>query len=224
MFFRRCIDGGRRVEKFRFDHSQFDNCTFSRTDLPTFRSTARDVELIGCETSNCSLGPAILETVIVDSLKTHDLPICWGTLFKNVVLRGDVGRIKINKSIGVSQHPDVQRAFESNRERFYRTIDWALDFTEARFAELSIRGVPARLVRIDSESQGFVTRESAFKKGGGSGFARAMTIGCFVSTFFCRRAMKTLFLLHRRRHQNRNLAMLDSLNELKDLGVVLNQV
>jgi hypothetical protein len=40
---------------------------------------------------------------------------------------------------------------------------WPLEISEARFKEFDVRGVPARLIRRDPESQILVTRERALE-------------------------------------------------------------
>ncbi len=57
--------------------------------------------------------------------------------------------------------PKQQVAFDEANAQYYETVDWALDISEARFYECDIRGIPARLIRRDPETQVVVTREKA---------------------------------------------------------------
>ena len=55
-----------------------------------------------------------------------------------------------------------EAAFDASAAEFYKTVDWALDISEARFRELDWRlNLPARLVRRDPATQIVVTREKA---------------------------------------------------------------
>jgi hypothetical protein len=49
----------------------------------------------------------------------------------------------------------TQGPFTRSREALYRSIDWALDIT----------GIPARLFRLDPESQAVVTRDRVTAEG-----------------------------------------------------------
>ena len=57
--------------------------------------------------------------------------------------------------------PEFQKAFDEANDQYYRGVEWALDVSKASFAELDIRGLPARLIRRDPETQVVVTREKA---------------------------------------------------------------
>ena len=83
-------------ENFVFNNCTFDNCTLCLTKAPEFRSTVRNVRLANCVSFNSSIGPVVLEDVMVDGLKTNDLLIMWGPLFKHVTLKGRIGQININ--------------------------------------------------------------------------------------------------------------------------------
>jgi hypothetical protein len=46
---------------------------------------------------------------------------------------------------------------------YSQTVDWALDITEASYAELEISGVPAPLIRRNAENTAVVTRQCALE-------------------------------------------------------------
>ncbi len=119
-----------------------------------------------CEVVGFLIGPAVFEDVVVDGLRTPgDLLITWGAVFKHITLKGNIGRIMLNSVIsppGLAK-PHEQRAFDEANAAYYATVDWALDIREARFEECDIRGIPARLIRRDPESQVVVTREKALQ-------------------------------------------------------------
>jgi hypothetical protein len=95
------------------------------------------------------------------------LLIIWGATFHHVKLAGDIGKIKINSSAHfVDRTEATQGPFTRSREALYRSIDWALDITEARFKGFDVNGIPARLFRRDPESQAVVTRDRVTAEGG----------------------------------------------------------
>jgi hypothetical protein len=128
------------------------------------RSTVRDVKLIQCEQRGCALEAAIVEDVLVDGFKTNGLFQTWGAVFKRVTLRGKIARVMISPSVATAQATAQQQgAFDEANAAYYENGDWALDISEAEVEELDIRGVPARLIRRDPDSQVVVTRERAMR-------------------------------------------------------------
>jgi hypothetical protein len=59
--------------------------------------------------------------------------------------------------------PHEQRAFDEANAEYYRHVDWALDISEGEFKDLELRGVPARLIRRDPETQVLITRKVALQ-------------------------------------------------------------
>jgi hypothetical protein len=103
-----------------------------------------------------------VEDVLVDGLKTSGEFSTWGAVFKHVTLRSKVGDIMINPAVDPANITDKQqRAFDEANAAYYATVDWALDIREAEFTEVDIRGVPARLIRRDAETQVVIKREKA---------------------------------------------------------------
>jgi hypothetical protein len=150
----------------RFEGCAFSNCALSLTKQFELRSKVADVELINCSAVDCDIGPAVFRDVRVDGLLTNSLLIVWGAVFSHVTLRGEIGKIKINPWIHhVDRRPEIQGPFDAYRENLYRTTDWALDISEARFKEFEVRGIPAGLIRRDPETQAVVTRERALSPG-----------------------------------------------------------
>jgi hypothetical protein len=118
--------------------------------------------LVQCEEIGCAVENPIIENVLIDGLKTSDLLQCWGAVFKHMILKGNIGRIMISPIIAAGMaKPREQQAFDESNEKYYETVDWALDISEARFYECDIRGVPTCLIRRDPENQVVVTREKA---------------------------------------------------------------
>jgi len=151
-------------ESLEFRHCSFESCAISITRDPQKRSTFRNIRLIGCDVRGCAIDTAILEDIYVERLKTHNMLCCWGAVFKHVSLRGPVGKIMFNCAVATgTAKPEEQRAFDEANAVYYASVDWALDISEAEFEEGDIRGIPARLIRRDPESQAVVTREKALE-------------------------------------------------------------
>jgi hypothetical protein len=111
------------------------------------------------------LETAIVEDVEIEGLRTRNLMACWGTVFRHVVLRGRIGRIMINPAIATgAATPEEQRTFDEANAVYYGRVDWALDISNAEFQEADIRGIPARLIRRDPETQAVVTRQKAIEE------------------------------------------------------------
>jgi len=160
-------DSGATLSDAEFHNCYFQGCTLSITDDPERRCTIRNVKLVNCSQRGCSIDPAIIEDVLVDSLDTHRQPVqIWGAVFNRVVLRGNIDRLMISSVVDVmGDKPQVQQAFDEANAEYYRNVEWALDISQGEFKELDIRGLPARLIRRDPETQIVVTREKAAEGG-----------------------------------------------------------
>ncbi len=153
-----------------FDRCVFQGCAFGMTLTRSARRRThiRSVVLRNCEVRACHLDGAIVEDVMIDGLKTHGLHQCFGVVYKHVVLRGRIGRLMLSSTILPASADEretktaaVQREFDEANATFYEGVDWALDISEGEFEELDLRGIPARLIRRDPETQFVVTRERA---------------------------------------------------------------
>lgn len=147
-----------------FRRCSFRFCVFSNCDDPRYRSVIRRVSLRNCEfIEPPGIDSAIVEDAMIENLKTRGLLQTWALAFKHVTLRGRIGRVMItNATAPISSTTPAQRhAWELANAEYYKTVDWALDISQAEFQECSIRGVPARLIKRDPETQVVVTREKA---------------------------------------------------------------
>jgi hypothetical protein len=143
----------------------FDNCSISITDEITKRSTVRNVRLISCTAKSCGIEPAIIENVLIDGLNTNgQLLQSWGSAFKNVTLKGPIDRLMLSPTV-VPTDPDspVNKAFARANAEYYSGVDWALDISQAEAKELDLRGIPARLIRRDPETQVVVKADKAIR-------------------------------------------------------------
>lgn len=155
-------DSNRTFADLEFRNCQFVNCHVSVTKNPRRRSMVRDVRLIGCETRQCGIEAAIVESVVIDGLKTNYPLHINGAVFKQVVLKGSLGRLVIDSTVLPGKlTEDEQAAFDEANAAYYKNVDWALDIREAEFRECDLRTIPARLIRRDPETQVVVKREKA---------------------------------------------------------------
>ncbi len=148
-----------------FRSCYFQGCTLSITRSPSLRSTVRNIRFEKCSQRGCSIDAAVIEEVTVDGVTTHgQLLQTWGAVFKHVTLKGKIDRLMISQAIraGLAE-PEEQAAFDNANAEYYRGVDWALDISQGEFKELELRGLPARLIRRDPETQIVVTREKALQ-------------------------------------------------------------
>jgi hypothetical protein len=152
-----------------FRNCEFQSCLVGITKNPQLCTTIRRVSLINCNDNGSSIGNAIVEDTLVESLKTPGLFQTFGAVFKHVVLRGKLDRLMIcnyelpDSSVNLPYQYEVVDAFREANTEYYRDVDWALDISQAEFKELDIRGVPGRLIRRDSQTQVLITRERALE-------------------------------------------------------------
>lgn len=155
-------DSAATFANLSFDSCEFKNCVLSQTQRLDRRSHLRNVRVSAATAIGCSVGPAVLEDVVLDGLIVSDLLIVWGAFFRRVRLQGRVGSIKVNSYPDFDEtDPTLAKPFDAARADFYAATDWALDISEALFREFDLSGVPARLVRRDPKTQVVVRREKA---------------------------------------------------------------
>jgi hypothetical protein len=127
-----------------FHRCRFMGCSISVTHYPWFRSTVRNVRLLNCLASVCIVNAAVLEDVVVDTLKVQGTLFARGTVFKHVALKGKIGPLLISPLVAPGHaEPGQQEAFDEAKAAHYQSVDWALDISEAEFVDVGIHGVPA---------------------------------------------------------------------------------
>ena len=204
-----------------FNNCEFNNCGLSLTQSVELMTQVRNVKAIGCKCINCHVGPAVFEDVLFDGLAIDDMLVLNAPLFRRVTLRGNIGRVLINRNAGlIDYNAEVQRIFDAARNSFYSDVDWALDISEARFREFEVDGVPARLIRRDPKTQVVVTRERASKPGWREQLSPQNTFWPFVLGQFLNGDDPDVVLVAPKsaRKQEFN-SLVDGLNELRQLGI-----
>lgn len=211
-------NSSRIYSDLEFRYCRFESCDISITRNPKKRSIIRNMAFYGCETRGCSIYPAIIEDVLVSSLKTHNLLQTWGAVFKHVKLEGNIGRIMISPLITPTlASSKEQLAFELVNNNYYQTVDWALDISEGRFIECDIRRVPAQLIRRDPETQVVVTRAKALL-GEWKELDLSKTYWRGWIELFLREGDPDVVLVAPKRHPKFD-DWLDGLKKLRDAGV-----
>jgi hypothetical protein len=161
-------ESGAVFADMEFRSCDFESCVLSMAGRPARRSTVRNVRLLQCSQRGCRANCAVIEDVLIDDLATNgQLLQTFGAVFNRTVLRGKIDRLMLSNDVFPSiLMDDSERqqeidAFKMANAEFYRGVEWALDISEGEFNELSIRGVPADLIRRDPDTQMVVTREKA---------------------------------------------------------------
>jgi hypothetical protein len=160
-------DSGAVFEDVRLTNCTFDNCSLSTgVKTPERRTKVRNVEISTCVALNCFVGPAVCDNVTIDGLVTNQLLVCEGSLFRHVTFKGKSGSFKIIKRAGfVDIDAESQSVFDRDREAYYESVDWAVDISDAAFVEFDLHGIPANLIRRDSETQVIVRSERVLVDG-----------------------------------------------------------
>src|SRR5574340_1150382 len=93
---------GQTHSDITFKYCSFVGCFISASTNVKRRSIVRDVQFHGCEQRGCTIYSAIIEEVLVSSLKTHTLLQTWGAVFKHVKLEGNIGSIMISPLVATA--------------------------------------------------------------------------------------------------------------------------
>lgn len=216
-----------RGEQLDISRVELRNCMFNSSGLSmttelASRSTVRDAFLKDCIAHNCTVGPAHLQNVLIENLRTDDLLIVWGATFDRVTFQGDIGKLKLNTMISITDRsPEAQAIFDAERSRIYNSIEWAIDISNARFKEFDFRGIPARLVRRDPATQMVVTRERALASGWQEKLNPSNKLWPFMIRLFLSDGVDdAVFVAPMGAPKRKRDMLLGELHELQDLGVL----
>lgn len=142
VFQRQHLEAGSVVRDARFVQCSFVDCL----TYPEARSLIERVTLERTTLKSKGVDSLVCREVTVDTCKNSAMFIVTSGLFDRVVLRGDFGRWMFRKAPELLPKDDT--VVEA---KFYADVEWALDIREARFKELTLRGVPVEKVRRDPE-------------------------------------------------------------------------
>lgn len=142
----------------------FYSCRLFAARRPCKRALIRNVRLEGCIAEGaCSIASAVLENVSVNGLSTPADPVqLAGCVFKHVELAGTFGQLVVRPISSALQQRDmtVQAAYDAADQKYYSTIDWAIDIREANFENAELRCIPGDKVRRDPQTQVLVRRKN----------------------------------------------------------------
>jgi hypothetical protein len=209
------------IEGLELSNCSFSHCGLSMTKEIAKRSIVRNCKLTNSAVGGCDIGPAILENIEVDGVDTKELLIVWGALFKNVVFRGECGKIKINHWVHFTDRTAATQApFDEARNRFYDSIDWAIDIRDAKFREFEYRGIPGRLIKRDPETQFLVRRENVIDASWRSKVSKSNVHWPFVLELFESDGDEDIVLVAPlAAPKKKRESLLEELRELRALGV-----
>jgi hypothetical protein len=175
-----------RVFEKRYEHNrqviegyELEGCTFDgwagiRPDWdnpdPQLRATIRNVTLRNTKAYGFQLSGAIIEDVVVETTKGGKSPFFLrGNVYRHVTLKGRIAWTSIRGQVNPPlEMPEEERQriiveWDKANAEYYKTVDWALDITQADYGSLDIDGVPTRLVRRNPQNTGVVTRKRALE-------------------------------------------------------------
>jgi hypothetical protein len=157
-------NSGKTFSGLEFRECKFVGCAISLARNPNRRSKLSNVKFINCEQLGSALYEAIVEDVLIEGFKTNGLFQSWGAVFKHVVIRGKIGRIMTSQRIiSFLKKPKEQNSFDEANAAYYKNVDWALDIRDAQFEEAELRGIPAKFIIRDPDTQFILTREKALE-------------------------------------------------------------
>ncbi len=127
------------------------------------RSVIRDVSIHKCAHWACSAYGTLFEDVSVADIRGggRAMSFLWGCVFSRVTLRGWISGVLVRWQVD-SNDLEFSKRFLAKNLAIYRSIEWALDITQAQFSFVEcLYGVPSHLVRINPDRHFVLTRSSA---------------------------------------------------------------
>jgi hypothetical protein len=130
------------------------SCCVAQFDDPGFGLVVRDALLKKCRLRNCHAQQVYFEELALENLNGNLLYL-YACVFSHVTLKGKIGPI-----LTVPPHNGL-----ADRDRFvrgmvekYKKVDWALDISQASFADADFYYVPGDLIRYDPTTQVLLRR------------------------------------------------------------------
>jgi hypothetical protein len=212
------IKSGKNFRDLNFVKCHFIGCSIAIAGNLKRQSLVSNIQMVNCEQHGCSIGPAKLEDVLIDGLKTNGLLQAWGTLLRNVTLKGKIDRIMISYFFDGLATEKEQKAYDVISAMYYSQVDWALDIREALFLEADLRGVPGHLILRDPDSQFLIRREIALKNEWKKLDLSKSGMDFFIQ-FFLDNGRESEVLVAAKRNPKYRIKR-DDLLKLRDIGVV----
>ncbi|WP_284741600.1 hypothetical protein [Amycolatopsis sp. RTGN1] len=156
----RATSPGQIVEDFELDRCTFVASTLAqRTDLvPSL--VVRRVNATRCILDNCLAVGIRFEDVTVDNLVTKGgLMHLSGCVLSHVTFKGRAGAVIASPPVPRPDEDLVSPEADRALVEAYKSVDWALDITQAEFVDVSLDYVPGNLIKRDPETQFLLRRE-----------------------------------------------------------------
>lgn len=154
------LETGRVIEDTVFTGCTFSNSFFSTVNDQLIRSTIRRCRFENCRTNRCTIGPALVQDVVVENLRSTDEVIVRAAIFEHVTLKGRIDKLLFRgKYRDLHTSPELTLQINQETARYLETVDWSLDIREAQFKECDISNLLFRLVRRDPETQVVIRRD-----------------------------------------------------------------
>lgn len=153
---------------FEFRRCKFYGCSFGYAFSADFsrRSTALGIKLIDCEAHKCQIKAAVLRDILIENLRSDGIMV-YGALWDGVKFKGRSGRWLVHGTfLGMGSTDTSMARYQDLCTKFYSTVDWAVDISEAEFEAFDLRtgGIPASLIIRDPETQVIVRRERVMNR------------------------------------------------------------
>jgi hypothetical protein len=140
----------------RFGPARLTSCTATACSVVCLdfdqRVSFEGIEATRCFAKNCFVQGAILRECVFNGFRSSgNFFRALSCLYDRVTLRGRLGRLMLVPS----GSPEMRR-FDAQLAPEQAKVPWALDISGAEVDELDIRGVPADLIRRDTNTQAIV--------------------------------------------------------------------
>jgi uncharacterized protein YjbI with pentapeptide repeats len=151
----RFVGSGRTYSGVELVGDTLESCVLAQFDDPDFKLVVRDAFLKGCTVNGCAVQQVYFEEVTVEDLNTKQLHHLYGCVFSHVTLKGNIGPI-----MAVPPHNGLtdRDSFVAGMVEKYKKVDWALDISQASFADADFYCVPGELIRYDPATQVLLRR------------------------------------------------------------------
>jgi len=140
---------------------EFKNCWFQACGVDVDAADhahvrVSNVHLRSCRVSGGGLRGVHLIDCSVRGLQVSSAPSIIGCVLEHVTLAGKINKLIVRPEM---RGWDNEAALLAAAAEAYQRIDWALDISELDCPDLSLKGVPPHLLRLDPATQSVISRE-----------------------------------------------------------------
>lgn len=145
-------------DSVEFRSCTFEACTVAVKQMATEHLRIRNVSMRACSVAGGGLRGVWLSDCHVDGARLSGTVTVLGCIFERVTVSGPMRRLFIRDDYSFLSAASELEA--EAKDAYRHRISMALDISRLSCQDLDIRGVPARLIRIDPDSH-FVIARSA---------------------------------------------------------------